>query len=108
MALRRLAEVAQNLIEIKMYRVYAIYNKKHNKIYVGQTINLEERLVLHNQHVFRGYTAQFDGLWTLIYSEDLPTRLLALRREKQLKSYRGRQFVKSHIPGWRSGSAARC
>jgi putative endonuclease len=81
-----------------MYTVYVLYNKNHKKIYIGQTQNLEERLKLHNERAFRGYTSRFDGLWVLIYSEELPTRQRALVREKQLKSFQGRQFVKQHIP----------
>ena len=80
-----------------MYFVYGIYNPKHNKIYIGQTIDLEERLKFHNSHTFKGYTSKFDGVWQLIYSEKVDTRQQALIREKQLKSYRGRQFVKSFI-----------
>lgn len=80
-----------------MYTIYAIYNAKYKKIYIGQTQNLEVRLTLHNQHTFKGYTARYDGLWELIFSESVDTRQEALIREKQLKSYRGREFIKSHI-----------
>lgn len=41
---------------------------------------------------------KFDGAWELIYSEDAKNREEALKREKQLKSYRGRQFIKRFIP----------
>ena len=82
-----------------MYSVYTIYNKKHNKIYIGQTKDLNERLKLHNENKFRGsYTSRFDGGWILIYSEELPQRERALKRERQLKSYQGRRFVKKFIP----------
>lgn len=81
-----------------MYFVYAIYNKEHNKIYIGQTSNLEERLRLHNERLIRGsYTSRYDGNWVLIYSEESLNRTLALLREKQLKSFRGRQFIKQKI-----------
>ncbi len=69
-----------------------------DKIYIGQTSNLEERLKLHNDKVFKGYTSRFDGSWIIVYSEVAVNRGEALRREKQLKSYRGRQFIKQHIP----------
>ena len=88
-----------------MFYVYAIYNVKHQKIYVGQTGDLEERLRAHNDKTFKNsYTASFDGSWELIYKEDCKDRQSALKREKQLKSYRGREFIKQHIPGWRSAS----
>lgn len=82
-----------------MFTVYALYNKKHKRIYIGQTKDLEQRLKLHQEKIFRNnYTARFDGEWSIIYREKLPTRREALIREKQLKSYRGREFIKSLIP----------
>ncbi len=80
-----------------MYSVYAIYNTTYDKIYIGQTENIIERLKLHNKHIFKGYTSRFDGEWQLIYSEEVDTRQEALKREKQLKSYRGREFIRKHI-----------
>ena len=81
-----------------MFRVYALYNKKHKKIYIGQTKDWEERELLHHDKIFKhSYTARFDGEWQLIYSEEVDTRQEALKREKQLKSYQGRQFIKRHI-----------
>ena len=82
-----------------MYFVYAIYNSKHKKIYIGQTENLEERIRLHNDKLFKNsYTARFDGSWILIYQEKAENRTEALKREKQLKSFRGREFIKNYIP----------
>ncbi|MEK7516268.1 MAG: GIY-YIG nuclease family protein [Patescibacteria group bacterium] len=82
-----------------MYNVYVIYNKKYGKVYIGQTRNLEERLNLHQEKQFvHSYTSRFDGEWVLIYTEHVLTRKDALIREKQLKSYQGRQFVRKYIP----------
>lgn len=81
-----------------MYTVYAIYNEGAGKLYIGQTKDLVERLRLHDNHTFKGYTSRFPGEWKLIYKESTSTRSEALIREKQLKSYRGREYVKSHIP----------
>ena len=82
-----------------MFHVYCLYNKKNNKIYVGQTNNLGLRLKLHKTKVFRNsFTSRFDGEWLLIYKEEYLTRNEVLVREKQLKSYRGREFIKKQIP----------
>ncbi|PCI29162.1 endonuclease [Candidatus Wolfebacteria bacterium] len=81
-----------------MYTVYALYNTKHQKIYVGQTQDLSARLQMHRDKVFKGYTSKFDGDWIVIYSEPAKTRSEALKREKALKSYRGREFIKQQIP----------
>ena len=83
-----------------MYHIYAIYNSKYNKIYIGQCENIQIRLEMHNKKIFRkSYTARFDGEWILIYKEVADSRQEALRREMQLKSFRGREFIKKHIPG---------
>lgn len=56
-------------------------------------------MVLHTGKTFsNSYTARFSGDWVVIYTEQTNDRVSALRREKQLKSYRGREFVKTHIP----------
>ncbi len=79
--------------------VYAIYNRKNDKIYIGQTGNLDDRLKLHSNKTFKNcYTSRFDGTWELIYKEEVKNRKEALKREKQLKSYRGREYIKNHIP----------
>lgn len=81
------------------YYVYAIYNLDHCKTYIGETNDLDERLKAHNEHRFEGsYTSRFDGIWKLIYKEECINRVEARKREKQLKSYRGRQFIKQFIP----------
>ncbi len=81
-----------------MFYVYALYNDKHAKIYIGQTDDLVQRIKLHNSKEFKkSYTARFDGDWVLVYKEQVKTRSDALIREKQLKSYRGREFIKNLI-----------
>lgn len=82
-----------------MYYVYAIYNAFARKFYIGQTQDLLERLRLHNDKSFKGFTSRFNGKWSIIFSEKCKSRKDALVREKQLKSYRGREFIKNHIPG---------
>ena len=82
-----------------MFYIYAIYNKKHGKIYIGQSHDPVEREKLHNNHTFKhSYTSRFDGDWKLIYVETCTTRKSAIKREKQLKSYRGREYIKNFIP----------
>ena len=81
-----------------MYAVYAIYNPRKKIVYIGQTKDLTERLRMHNEKVINGYTSKFAGSWILIYSENQLDRQSALKREKQLKSFRGREFVKKYIP----------
>jgi putative endonuclease len=81
-----------------MFYVYVIYNEQHKKIYIGQTNNIERRVIEHNLHRIKGYTARFKGEWRLILKESFTTRSEALRREKQLKEHQGREYIKQYIP----------
>jgi putative endonuclease len=74
-----------------MYYVYALYSNKFNKIYIGQTCDLENRLSEHNSGL-SFYTKQFIP-WEIIYTEEYQTRGEAMKREKQLKSQKGREFI---------------
>jgi len=85
-----------------MYYVYAIKNAQRDKIYIGQTKNLEKRLKRHNRQLpskTKSYTYKNAGEWELFYKETLPTRKGALKREKELKSYRGREYIKKLLKG---------
>ena len=75
-----------------MFTVYALYSSTFNKIYIGYTSNLEERLLSHNELATKGYTVRFRP-WVLIYTEDYKTKKDAMSREKQLKSAKGRDFI---------------
>ena len=81
-----------------MYAVYVIYNSESGKYYVGQTEDLVRRLTQHNDHTYQSYTARFPGEWKLIHKESVATRSEALKREKGLKSGRGREYIQSIIP----------
>ena len=81
-----------------MFIVYCIYNSQNDKFYIGQTGNLQRRLKEHNSPNGH-HTGRFRGEWVLIYKESLATRSEALKREKQLKSAKGREYIKQYIPG---------
>ena len=70
-----------------------------NKSYIGQSIkSMEERLKRHNGELKTkpsAYTRKNFGKWDVIYKEEFKTRSEAIKREKQLKSYQGRLFIKN-------------
>jgi len=78
---------------IMAYVIYAIKSSFDNRIYVGFTVNLENRLKEHNQ----GKTKSTKGFrpWVLIYKETAESRIEARKREKFLKSGCGKEFLKN-------------
>jgi len=80
-----------------MYYVYALYSRNFDKIYIGYTSNLSARLIAHNHPDNHGWTARFKP-WSLLYSEAHASKADAMRREKELKTARGREFIRSLVP----------
>ena len=75
-----------------MFTVYVLYGVSYNKIYIGFTSDLEARLAAHNAENGKGYTHSFRS-WKVIHSEQFNTKSEAQKREKQLKSAKGRAFI---------------
>ena len=91
-----------------MFYVCVIKSENSDKTYIGQTSALEKRLKQHNDpcNDFSNYTKQNEGAWKLIYKEEVSTRAEALRREKFLKSGKGREVYR--FLGSSAGRAGGC
>ncbi len=76
-----------------MYYVYAISSTRRKYIYVGLTDNLERRILQHKRG--QSKTTRAYSPFDLIYKEELPTRDLARKREKYLKSGIGKEYLKT-------------
>jgi putative endonuclease len=79
-----------------MFTVYVLYSKGYDKIYIGFTSNLEQRLLSHNELGKKGWTIKFRP-WYLIHTEEFQLKSDAMKREKQLKTATGRNFIWSLI-----------
>ncbi|WDF56385.1 GIY-YIG nuclease family protein [Mucilaginibacter sp. KACC 22063] len=76
-----------------MFTVYVLHSPAYDKIYVGYTSDLNNRMLSHNELATKGYTIKYRP-WNLIYIEEFSTKTEALIREKQLKSSKGRAFIR--------------
>jgi putative endonuclease len=75
----------------KSYFVYILKSEKDNKRYIGSTNNLQRRIAEHNRGIVR--STKYRRPLKLIYEEKLETRQEAEKREKYLKTGRGRQYI---------------
>ena len=75
--------------------VYVLINPEQ-KTYVGQTSDLDHRLSQHNDPNCRLtlHTKRHKGPWTLIHYEQFSTRAEAMRRERELKTGKGRDWIR--------------
>jgi len=69
-----------------MYTVY-ILKSEEGKYYIGQTNNLERRLLEHANGVSI-WSRKYKG-WQLVLQEGFKTRSEAMLRERRLKSFKG-------------------
>ena len=75
-----------------MFYVYVLKSLRNNKRYIGYTSkDVTIRLKEHNTG-WNKFTS-LNSPFTLIYSEILTEKTLAIRREKFLKSGQGRKFL---------------
>jgi putative endonuclease len=75
-----------------MFTVYVLYSASFDKIYIGYTSNLDERMLSHNSLSKKGFTSRFRP-WSLVYTEEFSAKIDASKREKELKSAKGRKFI---------------
>ena len=81
-----------------MFTVYALYNVAHDKLYIGYTSNLEQRILSHNELGKKGWTIRYRP-WVLFYTEEFASKSEAMRREKELKIGKGREFLRGKLIG---------
>ncbi|MFA9262668.1 MAG: GIY-YIG nuclease family protein [Undibacterium sp.] len=73
-----------------MYTVYVLQDSQ-GKFYKGMTNDLARRLAEHRGGTTK--TTRFMNQLHVVYTEELPDRISARRREKYLKSAAGRRFL---------------
>ena len=75
-----------------LYTVYILFSSSHNKIYIGYTSNLIIRFYSHDKLSTKGWTRHFRP-WIVIYCEYFTDKGEAIKREKQLKGAKGREWI---------------
>jgi putative endonuclease len=75
------------------YFVYILRSSKDGKYYIGSTADVVARLNFHNSGLQRSTKSRIP--FVLIYQEKLPDKAAALKREKQIKKYKGGEAFKS-------------
>lgn len=80
-----------------MFYVYIIQSSKDGKYYIGFTSDIEKRLVWHNSGRNRSTKCRLP--FKLIYKETFHNKKDALKRERQIKAYKGGNAFKKLIIG---------
>lgn len=81
--------------------VYILQSKKDNKFYTGYTKNLKLRLEQHQKGQVE--STKDRGPLKLIYFEGCLNQQDATHREKYLKTYLGKMFLKKRLKSYLTG-----
>lgn len=75
-----------------MHIVYVLTSLCADKTYVGYTADLPRRMLEHN-HTGEGFTKRYRP-WKILFTESFANKADAIRREKYLKTGKGREGIK--------------
>ena len=87
-----------------MYYTYVLQSKKDGKLYTGSTKNLKLRFEQHQNGEVE--STKYRRPLKLIYYETCLIEDDSRRREKVLKSYRGKMFIRRRLKSYFTGSIA--
>jgi len=74
-----------------MYYVYILYSRSTGRFYTGQTDDVGDRYIRHNQG--RSKATKSGAPWLLVHVEGFSTRKEAVAREAQIKSKKSRRYM---------------
>ncbi len=84
-----------------MYYTYVLQSTKDSKFYAGFTKNLKQRFEQHNKGLVESTKQRRP--FELIYYEACIDQQDAIRREKYLKTYHGKMFIKRRLKSYLTG-----
>ena len=78
-----------------MSYVYIIFSESLNRFYVGETIDLDKRLVEHNEGVYaRSFTKKAQD-WELFFAIACENKTQAIQIEKHIKRMKSVVYIKN-------------
>jgi putative endonuclease len=86
--------------DAQMFYTYILKSKVDNKLYVGWTDNLKDRLIKHQKGQVS--STKLRRPFELIYYEACLNREDAIKREKSLKTGFGRAYIKRRLKSYLS------
>jgi putative endonuclease len=86
----------------RLFYIYILASQKRGTLYIGVTNDLSRRLSEHRHGQPGSFTSRY-GVLRLVYFEEFPTAVEAIRREKSLKKWPRRwkiELIERVNPTW--------
>ncbi len=74
-----------------MYYTYILKSDKDGMYYIGYSENYKTRLLAHNSN--KVLSTKNRGPWRVFHLEEFPDEISAIRRERQIKSWKSRKAI---------------
>jgi len=92
------------MLEEEMYYTYVLLSTKDKEFYTGYTKDLKLRFEQHNKGLVD--STKLRRPFKLIYYEACIDQVDAKKREKYLKSYHGKTYLKRRLKSYLTGQGA--
>ncbi|MBP8157076.1 MAG: GIY-YIG nuclease family protein [Flavobacterium sp.] len=80
-----------------MHSLYILYSVSVNKFYIGETDDIDNRLIKHNNHLYNGSFTKIAGDWKVVLLFECTSKDQALRIEKFIKKMKSKIFINKII-----------
>ena len=74
------------------YSVYILYSKAADRFYIGQTEDLDARLLMHREKTFTNAFTKIADDWEVYWHLECESRETALKIESYIKQMRNRKY----------------
>ncbi|MBI2607535.1 MAG: GIY-YIG nuclease family protein [Candidatus Doudnabacteria bacterium] len=88
---------------MNFYYIYILASKRNGTLYIGVTSDLVKRVYEHKNNFVQGFTERYN-VHTLVYFEVVEDAESAIKREKQLKTWKRKwklELIETNNPDWR-------
>ncbi|MBC8767369.1 GIY-YIG nuclease family protein [Arenibacter sp. BSSL-BM3] len=77
------------------YVVYVLYSKRLQKYYVGETVDIVQRIHEHNMGIYQGSFTSQSNDWELYLSFEVETRVIARKIETHIKKMKSKVYIEN-------------
>lgn len=78
-----------------MFYIYIIHSKSIDKFYVGQTLDIKQRISEHNSSRYSGSYTKVSSDWKLFFSICCENRTQAIKIESHIKKMKSRKYFEN-------------
>jgi len=80
-----------------MHYLYILYSKTLNRFYVGETQNIDKRIILHNSRYFKKAFTKSASDWKVVLGKKCNIREEAMYLESFIKRMKSKKFIEKVI-----------